>query len=266
MKKLLVLLLAIFTCFLFVACGDKYELNVEEAHKNVTLEVGQTFKVNATYTEGAPVSWESKNPDVVTVSNGLLTAIAVGNAKVVISIKESELSVEINVEVKDITPTAVEVTGAASVVIGQTASYSANVLPSNAKQEVVWLVDNKELADISETGVLTAKAEGTVKVTATSKVGNVVGSLDVAISKPAPTTVTISGENNVKVGATLQLSAIVAPDLASQDVEWLVDNEELATIDANGLLTPKAEGKVVVTAKAVGTDVKGNLEVTISVV
>ncbi len=264
MKKLFVFLLAICSVLFIAGCTKDLELSIEEAHKSVELEVGDTFTVKATFTEGAELAWESNDPSIVTVDAGVLTAISEGETKVVVSIKDTEISVEIDVEVVEKTPTSVEITGAEKLVIGQVSSYTAKVFPDIAKQEVTWSVDNSELASIEENGALTAKAEGTVVVTATTKKGDVKDTITVVIEKPAPTTVTVSGENSVVLGATLQLSAIIAPDLASQEVTWSVDNEAVATIDATGKLTPVAPGEVVVTATAKGTEIKGQLTVTIT--
>ena len=65
---------------------------------------------------------------------------------------------------------------------------------------------------------------------------------------------------------TLRLKAIVEPENASnKSVTWSVNNESIATIDQNGLLTALANGTVKVTATAKdGSGVAGSLDVTIS--
>ena len=50
-----------------------------------------------------------------------------------------------------------------------TAQLNAKILPSDAAQEVIWSTDNKDIAVISETGLLTAKNNGEVTVTAVSR-------------------------------------------------------------------------------------------------
>ncbi|MBJ6363031.1 glycoside hydrolase family 2 TIM barrel-domain containing protein [Paenibacillus sp. GCM10012307] len=72
-------------------------------------------------------------------------------------------------------------------------------------------------------------------------------------------------------GGTLQMSATVAPELATdKSVKWAVYNidgsaTDKATISVSGLLTAKKNGKVKVVATANdGSGVKGELEITIS--
>lgn len=69
---------------------------------------------------------------------------------------------------------------------------SANVLPATAPQAVTWTVSDKNLAVISEDGVLTAKNDGVVTVTVTSKYDeSLSASLNITISgQTTPFTVT----------------------------------------------------------------------------
>ena len=69
---------------------------------------------------------------------------------------------------------------------------SANVIPATAPQAVTWAVSDKNLATITADGVLTAKNDGVVTVTVTSKYdASLSASLDITISgQTKPFTVT----------------------------------------------------------------------------
>lgn len=63
--------------------------------------------------------------------------------------------------------------------------------------------------------------------------------------------VTISSKDNVrtiKENETLQLTAVVYPETISQKVTWTSSNNELATVDANGLVTALKKGNVEIVA------------------
>lgn len=63
----------------------------------------------------------------------------------------------------------------------------------------------------------------------------------------------IESENNIrtiKVEETLQLTAVVFPETADQVVLWTSENEEVATVDENGLVTAVAKGTVNIVATA----------------
>ena len=56
-------------------------------------------------------------------------------------------------------------------------------------------------------------------------------------------------EANLKVGETVQLTATVAPDNASQEVLWVSDAEGIASVDsATGLVTANSAGTAIITA------------------
>lgn len=79
----------------------------------------------------------------------------------------------------------------------------------------------------------------------------------------------VDGDGEAKItepGGTLQLKANVEPDSASnKDVTWSVDNEGVATIDQDGLLTAVANGTVTIRATAKdGSGVFGTIEIVIS--
>lgn len=67
----------------------------------------------------------------------------------------------------------------------ESAQLTARILPADAAQDIVWSTDNKDIATISETGLLTAKNNGAVTITATSKYDS---------SVTARITITVSGQ------------------------------------------------------------------------
>lgn len=75
-------------------------------------------------------------------------------------------------------------------------------------------------------------------------------------------------QNEIYVDSVLQMNAEVFPDYALNDsVAWSVDDEAIATIDKNGLLTGISEGTVTVTATSTdGTAIEGTIDITVSAV
>lgn len=78
-----------------------------------------------------------------------------------------------------------------------------------------------------------------------------------------PTGVTITSGDSVTVGSTLDLTATVQPEGASQAVTWAIKSgSEFASLSAN-VLTGTAAGTVVVTATAAGTTVSTEKSITV---
>jgi predicted outer membrane repeat protein len=160
---------------------------------------------------------------------------------------------------------------------GGTLQMIATVLPDDATDaSVTWSVNDAEMATIDANGLLTAKADGAVTVTATANDGSKIkGSMDITISGQSTpdikvTEITVTGDGGATTitanAGTLKIIATVAPSNANNaTVTWSVNNEAIATIDTNGLLTAVSNGEVTVTATAKdGSGITGMLVITIT--
>lgn len=80
------------------------------------------------------------------------------------------------------------------------------------------------------------------------------------------TSITITGNNTTEVGNTIQLSAVVSPVNASnKSVTWSSNNNDIATVDENGLVTTKTAGSVIITATSVSnSSIKATYTITIT--
>jgi len=92
-------------------------------------------------------------------------------------------------------PSKIEISCEGDAVITEeygTLQLSSSVIPSDAAQEVVWSVDNRNIGTVDENGLVTAVNDGTLTVIATSKYMNdIYGTFTVEISgQTTPHTVT----------------------------------------------------------------------------
>ncbi|WP_439128058.1 pectate lyase [Polaribacter sp.] len=155
---------------------------------------------------------------------------------------------------------------------GSTNQLTVGILPNNAtNKEVTWSVLDNTIAEISENGLLTAKENGEVivKVVANDDSGvsaeKIIKISGVAGPPVLVESIKING-NDITDGKPLQLSVTILPnDANDKTVTWSVSDENIATIDQNGLLTPKENGKITVSAAANdNSGKKGTLEINIS--
>lgn len=80
------------------------------------------------------------------------------------------------------------------------------------------------------------------------------------------TSFTVAGNSISASGVTSQMSVVLTPtNASSQPVTWSVDNSSIATISAYGLLIPKTDGTVVVTATIVQNGVTMTATKSISI-
>ena len=76
-----------------------------------------------------------------------------------------------------------------------------------------------------------------------------------------PTDISISGANTVKQFQTTQLTANFTPADANGKVTWTSSNEQILSVDANGLVTGNRQGSATITASVQGAD-KNTLSAT----
>ena len=229
--------------------------------------------------ENKAVAWSLVNgAECATISEtGLLTAMTPGQVVVRAEAKDGsgvygEFILNVNqlplVNVQSVTLSA----NKDNVDMGKQLSIHASVLPVDADNKSLrWEVTaGAEFAEIDGSGVLTGKKSGDVTVRATAEDGSgVFGEITVKVN-PAPvtnvTSVTISGAKDINVGDSLQLTAAVKPDNATnKGVTWSISSgSSYATISDSGKLTATAAGTVKV--KAAAKDGSGvSAEVTVKI-
>ena len=110
------------------------------------------------------IAWDSSNKNIVTVENGNLTLIGNGEARITVS-TENGLTATCDVTVQtSITSIAVS-SKSKKMEVNQTAQLIATVTPADATEKVQWTSSNTDVATVNDTGLVTAKAAGTVTIT-----------------------------------------------------------------------------------------------------
>ena len=239
--------------------------NVEVAPATAELTaLGQTVQLTATVRDqnggvmsGASVTWTSGDAAVATVdAAGLVTAVATGSAAITATSGSASGSASVSVTQA---PAQVVVTPESATLsaVGDTARFAAEVQDANgnaiANAEVSWASSDDAVATVDNTGLVTAVAEGTATIEATS--GAISGSGTVAVMQEAATlTVTPDSLRLTALGEQAQLTAEVLDAngnvIAGPMLNWASEDEAVATVDATGLVTAVANGETTVTASS----------------
>ena len=246
---------------------SKKEIPITEVRLNKsteTLTEGETTTLTATVlpentTYGKSVKWSSSNVAVATVDlMGKVTAKRAGTA-IITAISENgkTASCTITVNKKDTNITITEVRlnkSTETLKEGDTTTLTATVLPENTtdSKSVSWRSSNSEVATVDANGTVTAKRAGTAVITATSTNGKTAGCTVTVSKKEIPITEISLDKSSATLteGETTTLTATVLPENTtdSKSVSWSSSNSEVATVDANGTVTAKRAGTVVITA------------------
>ena len=151
-----------------------------------------------------------------------------------------------------------------SLVPEQTAQLTARVTPANAGDpSVTWTSNKPDVAAVSETGLVTAVAEGTASITATTADGGYTAACYVTVTSDYVARVELSpaGPELLPLGSQRQFTAQVIYAHGSQGdqrVTWASSNTQVATVSEDGLVTAVAEGKTEILALSEGKGQSGS--------
>lgn len=138
--------------------------------------------------------------------------------------------------------------------VGDTAQIVATVYPSTvSNKNVLYESDAPDIVEVSDTGLLTAKAEGSAVITVTSEAtSSVTATVEVTVSEaviPVESITLNYSTASMLVGETLQLEATVLPENATdKTVTWTTSDGGAASVDEDGLVTALEQGDATITA------------------
>ena len=234
------------------------ELRVGKKHK---LEI----KYNPTNTSYRDVIWSTSNSKVVTVDkSGTLTAKAEGTATITAKSKKHDKitsSVTIKVLPKQTTPVipleAIEITGHETAgYIGGEMTLKAKLLPSDAKETVIWSSSDESVATVTQKGVLSLLKAGTVDITA--KCDDITATVTVTVKEVLTSAISLTVKNikksddiyTIKEGKSGQVIATIDENATVMDLHFSSSDEEIARIGADGAIEALKEGEVTITVSS----------------
>ncbi|WP_185711584.1 fibronectin type III domain-containing protein, partial [Tannerella forsythia] len=149
-------------------------------------------------------------------------------------------------------PATIAVTGVTlspaslSLEVGQTGGLTATVAPATAtNKKVTWTSSNTAVATVDGSGTVKGIAPGTATITVKTVDGGKTATAAVTVKAATAPTVKVSdvtlNRNTFTVNGDyeeVQLTATVAPSNATdKSLTWSSDNPQVASVDANGLVT-----------------------------
>ena len=200
------------------------------------------------------VVWTSSNEEVATVSDtGYVEICGVGTA--VITVTAGNVKAACKITVPQLIDWIEFDEDEIELKAGETYQLKPYISPSDAtNKKLKYTSSDTKVAEVSASGLVTAKSEGEAKIRAAATDGSdeyAVCYVTVT-GKAKVTGITLDRTSaEVKRGEKLTLNVTVSPSYASnKKVVWKSANTKIATVDANGSVTAKAPGrtKIMVTS------------------
>lgn len=238
---------------------EKIEIIAEQN----TLEVGEKVELKVKYypdnADFYDYTIESSNNDIINVeNNNVIEGINKGNATVKVTCNGKEAKEDINVMIK-----AKEINlqeDEKNIRIGEKYQIVAKVIPEDASNtNLKYLSENEEIATVNELGEIEGIKEGETTIRIFNQSEEVENTIKITVLKNPVEKIEID-DSNVEIGKNERyiLTATVTPNTATyKEVKWKSNNENILTIDENGIIKTKGIGKTSVVAITDNGDKQG---------
>ena len=238
----------------------KVKVKVKKAPKRIKakitsrkLGVGESFTLGYSLSpsgaySAVSYSVEGSDPDILAVdeASGEISALAPGQADVVLRTSNGKRAV-CAVTVFS-APTYVDA-GVESIDLSVGEGWNlAPTLPEGSYSALSYESSNPAVVTVSAKGVIKAKAKGTAEIIIRTYLPDVSTRVNVNVWV-APSSVRLeSTAKTVNIGEVFSLNPII-PDGSRTTFTYRSGNKALATVDADGVVTALARGKVKLTVK-----------------
>lgn len=131
--------------------------------------------------------------------------------------------------------------------------------------KIVWTSSNRKVAEVNKKGKIKAKKPGNVKITAMISGSKAKSTLKLKVKKfyKVKKIKIKTKAKNLFLEDTLKLKAKITPKKAGEELIWQSSNEEIATVDDDGVVTAMTPGKVTITVKSDKTHKKAKKKLVI---
>ena len=263
--------------FIFFSCNSDDDHNVAVTGVNLdkeelSLKVGAESTLIATVTPttatNKEVSWASNKPNIATVANGLVTAVAAGAATITVTASADNTKTD-TVTVM-VTESTVAVAGVnldkeeLSLEVGAESTLIATVTPTTAtNKKVTWSSDKPNIVAVAN-GLVTAVAAGAATITVTASADNTKTDTVTVMVTSTLTEFSIADVSVTRGTTSFVISPTLIPTEATVDYELITKPTGVTMAGTTiNIAADMVDGEYNITLKAKGTgNYIGEIETT----
>lgn len=258
-------MLLFFTIFAFIACNSNEPvepLEVRFDESSVSLKIDEQYTLQPIVESGIIVledaEWNSLDPKIATVANGVVTARSLGETTIFLYYKgHMYASCDVIVEPDELTGIAFD-THNVNLTVDKDKTFNLyfKIQPKNAvADDFEWEISSTDFISFNpinkgKVAVLRPIAIGETTIKVTVKGTSISDECVVNVLPNRVTGITCIESVSILLDEYKQLEAIVTPDNASdKSIIWESLNPDIATVDADGIVYGKAPGTTQIIAK-----------------
>ena len=243
------------TCSVTVGVPLK-SISFENGVKEKTLNKGENFNLKVIYNPedtdaSKTITWSSTDTSVAKVENGKVTAVGIGETTITATASNGKKA---ECKVKVVNPlVSISIKDSTSIQYGQTEKLVVTYNPEDTTDDktINWESSDKNIAEISADGTITAKNVGTATITAKTTTGKTANCV-VTVLPVELNSISIKEQNvTLNKNENKNLTVTYNPENTTDDktVTWEVADTNIVTIDETGKITPVNAGTTTITAK-----------------
>ncbi len=260
--------------YLMEITGDILISDIQLEEYVVSMDTSEKYQIEATVTpttaDASNLIYESEDETVATVdASGLVTPVSQGSTNIRVYAPDRAVYNYVTINVaEEVIPTAItakkkEIT----LAVGSSVRAAVDFTPASAtKKTLTYRSSDKEVASVSDRGVIKANAVGKSTITITGHNG-ITTSVVVNCVIPAES-INFAGSIYVtslsKDDGTEFYPEITPANSTQTELKWTSSNPEVCYVDENGKLVKLKEGTAGLKAELVGTNLSAIVTVAIS--
>ena len=234
------------------------DITISESEKTVSVDDVFTLTADVLPADAynKDVIWSSSDEEVLTVVNGEVTAHKTGEATITVkSAENEEIKAECKVKVIRYISSIAFTEESITVIKGEKHQLETVILPDDAtEKKLTFSSSDEKVFTVDGNGLVTAVGAGKATVKVSTDVEDVFAECEVNVEVRSEEVKLDITETEIYCEETVTLKATVLPDDATdKSIIWESSDENVATVDENGVVTAVSKGSVIITAKTADT-------------
>lgn len=199
------------------------------------------------------IEWSTSNAEIAIVENNILYAISPGRAKLTAT-ATSGVKSSINVIVHPIVAAEITINPThINLRVSEKTTPRVTITPDNVTDKTLtWNSSNPAVATVTDSGEITALSLGQSNITVATVNGITANCVVDVVATPVESIALNRTMATLRAEETVKIYAIIQPETATdKSIFWESNDNNIATVDENGLITGISVGNTSITANTV---------------
>ena len=240
--------------FIFIIFIMMFNIKTSYATIKITPDeifIGINYSQQLKYSNSASnnITWQSSNPNIVTVNNGKIVGINKGEAYIKVSDGFTLALCKVKVIDNYVQVTSIKLEqNEVTLLLNDSTKIISTILPINASNKIpTYISSNEDIATVNPNGYVTAKKLGQASISVSIEDKVAIYKVNV-VDKISLESIKVQSSIKLKQNQTGKLTVTYSPQNATdKTVRWQSSNTNIVTVDNNGNVRAISPGTATIT-------------------